>query len=164
MLRHLARRFPYPYVLQEGLGLALYYGNPYDFRALVQKGASGRWQVAGLVARIAPEGGVITSPRSGGLVASPDRVLAHSFGPPGGRKVLGDLAETCIRIAQRLEDVYGRCVELGLDMGVTRDGRVKLIEANGRPLKVSLSRLRDAGVDAAIFRYPVHYAAALDMP
>lgn len=65
--------------------------------------------------------------------------------------------------ARSVEQVYGFCVELGLDVGVTRSGDVRLIEVNSRPLKVSLGRLGDAAVDARIFRYPIHVSAAIDM-
>lgn len=162
MLRFMVRRFPYPYVMQEGIDLALYHGNPYDFRALVQKNGAGDWQLTGLVARIAPERGVITSPRSGGRVASPERVLSHSFGAEGGQAVFRTLNDVCLCLARRLEGVYGLCVEIGLDVGVTRKGHIRLIEANGRPLKVSLDRLGDPVVNARIHRYPIHFASALD--
>lgn len=152
-----------PYLIQEALDLATYLGNRYDFRALVQKNGTGEWQLSGLVARIAPLEGVVTSPRSGGLVAEALTVLEHSFGRAKGRQVLYDLTRTCIRIAMRIEEVYGLCVELGLDIGVTKDGSIRLIEANGRPLKVSLVRLNDPAINGPIIRLPINFAAALDL-
>lgn len=152
-----------PYLIQEALDLADYMGNRYDFRALVQKDGSGEWKLTGLVARIAPRNGVVTSPRSGGLVAPALTALEHTFGKNGGRQVLYDLTRTSLRIAMRLEKVYGLCAELGLDIGVTRDGHIRLIEANGRPLKVSLARLNDPAIHGPIIRQPINFAASLDL-
>ncbi|MCG0238753.1 MAG: YheC/YheD family protein, partial [Firmicutes bacterium] len=122
-----------PYLIQEGIPLATYLGNPYDFRALVQKDAGGCWQVTGLVARIAPEEGVVTSPRSARQVASAERVLVHSFGRRG-REILEELTASAVRIARCIDAHLGPCGELGLDLGVTRAGAIQLLEVNGKPL------------------------------
>lgn len=152
-----------PYLLQEAVDLATFMGNRFDFRALMQKDGAGRWELTGLVARIAPERGVVTSPRSGGMVSPPLRVLQAAFGPEGGLAALETLRETCLQIARQMEKAFGLCVELGIDIGITRDGEPKLIEVNGRPLKVSLDRLNDPATNQRIHRYPIYFAAHLDM-
>lgn len=161
LLRRLPRQLKY--LVQEGIDLATFYGNRYDFRALTQKGVNGEWQVTGLVARIAPETGVVTGPRSGGLVAPGLQALVHSFGPTRGPALLAELNRTCIKIARRMEQTLGLCAELGIDVGVTRTGEVRLVEVNGRPLKVSLERLNEPGTNERIYRYPIHFAASLDL-
>lgn len=161
VIRHLPSTSPY--LVQEALDLASYMGNRYDFRALVQKNGSGDWQLTGLVARIAPANGVVTSPRSGGLVAPAPRVLEYSFGPDTGRQMLYDLTRTCLRIAARLEEAYGLFAEIGLDMGVTQSGHIVLIEANSRPLKVSLNRLCDPAISGPIIRQPLNFGAFVDL-
>jgi len=150
------------YLMQEGLPLATYMGNRFDFRSLVQRDGRGRWVVSGMVARVAPDGSVITSPRSGGQVATAEQVLRHAF-PEHWRAVLSDLEESSILLADRVDRHLGPCAELGLDVGVVRDGAVKLIEVNGKPLRVSLSRLGDPLVEERIHRYPIHFAAHLDL-
>lgn len=152
-----------PYLLQEAVDLATFMGNRFDFRALMQKDGRGRWQLTGLVARIAPQRGVVTSPRSGGMISPPLRVLQAAFGPEGGLAALETLRDTCLQIARQMEKAFGLCVELGIDIGITRDGVPKLIEVNGRPLKVSLDRLNDPGANQRIHRYPIYFAARLDM-
>lgn len=150
------------YTLQEGLDLAAYLGNRFDFRSLVQKNGRGQWEVTGVSARIAPVGGAVTGPRVGGQVTSAERALADAF-PDRWEAVLEDLKASSIRLAEAVEQELGTCAELGLDLAVTRDGSVKLIEVNGRPLKVSLNRWNDPGVCERINRYPIHYAAYLAM-
>ncbi len=151
----------YQYVLQEGLALSRYLGNRFDFRSLVQKDGQGRWRVTGLVARIAPEGSAITSPRSGGQTATPEQALEHAFGDRYP-EVLAEIHRVSLAIAERIDERLGPCAELGLDLGVIEDGAVKLIEVNGIPLRVSLERLRDPLVSERINRFPIHYAASLD--
>lgn len=150
------------YLLQEGLPLAAYLGNRFDFRSLVQKDGRGQWTLTGLVARIAPQGSPISSPRSGGQVAPAERVLRHAF-PDRWPAVLAELERVSYELARRIETHLGPCSELGLDLGVTQDGAVKLIEVNGKPLKVSLARLRDPLFSERMYRYPIHYAAYLDL-
>jgi hypothetical protein len=149
-----------PYLLQEGLDLATYLGNRFDFRSLVQKDGQGRWTVSGLVARIAARGSVITSPRSGGEVAPAEVVLRHAF-PDRWQAVLADLEGTSLLLADRIERELGLFAEFGLDIGVTASGAVKLIEVNGKPLRVSLERLNDPLISERINRCPIHYAVHL---
>ena len=150
------------YLIQEGLPLARYLGNRFDLRSMVQKDGRGAWQVTGLVTRIAPEGSVITSPRSGGQIAPAVRTLQSAL-PDRWESVLADLNRTSIEIAEGLDQQLGPWAELGLDMAVLADGSVKLIEANGKPLRVSLDRLGDPAVMERINRFPIHYAAWLDL-
>lgn len=149
------------YVVQEGLPLAAYLGNRFDLRSMVQRDGSGNWQVSGVVARIAPEGSAITSPRSGGQIAEIDMALQHAFGESAGR-VRAEIDRVSLALAERMDQRLGPCAELGLDLGILQDGTVKLIEANGIPLRVSLQRLRDPLVTERIDRLPVHFAAYLD--
>lgn len=150
------------YLAQEGLPLATYLGNRFDFRSLVQKDGAGHWRVTGLVARVAPVGGVITSPRAGGQVAVADRVLRHAF-PDRWRTIIQEIERVSIKLAACTEKQFGICAELGLDLGVIRDGTVKLIEVNGKPLKVSLKRLGDPQASELMDRCPVHFASYLDL-
>lgn len=150
------------YLVQEGLSLATYLGNRFDFRALVQKDGRGEWAVTGVVARLAPLGSVITSPRSGGHIAAADRVLRHAF-PDRWQAVYSELERVSVAVAERMESQLGPCAELGLDAGVLADGAVRLIEVNGKPLKVSLQRLHDPLVAEQMNRCPIHYAASLDL-
>ena len=155
-------RGPRVYLLQEGLPLATFLGNRFDLRVLVQKNGMGRWTVSGMVARIAPLGSAITSPRSGGQVALPQQVLQHAFGERA-TAVLDSVAEATLAIARAIDAALGPVYELGIDLGVLQDGTVRLIEVNGMPLKVSLQRLGDPSAEQRIDRFPVHYAAWLDI-
>lgn len=145
------------YLMQEGLDLATFGGNRFDFRSLVQKNGRGEWTLTGLVARVGATGSVITSPRSGGQVAPAERALADLFGDRAP-DLVAEIERVSIKLAAAAESHFGTCAELGLDVGVTRDGVVKLIEINGKPLRVSLLRLNDPLISERVDRYPIHFA------
>ncbi|HYF80194.1 MAG TPA: YheC/YheD family protein [Symbiobacteriaceae bacterium] len=149
------------YLVQEGLDLATYGGNRFDFRSLVQKNGQGRWVMTGLVARVAPIGGVITSPRSGGQVAQAEQALASLFGEERAPSIVAEIERVSLLLAAEAERHFGLCAELGLDLGVIRSGQIKLIEVNGKPMRVSLERLQDPLVNERIHRYPIHFAIHL---
>jgi hypothetical protein len=149
------------YVLQKGIPLATFLGNRFDFRSQVQKDGKGQWRLGGLVARIAPDGSAITSPRSGGEVAAADVALTGAFGGRA-KAILEELERVSLLIARAIDRELGPCAELGLDLGVTEKGAVKLIEVNGIPLRVSLGRLKDPWVTERVNRFPIHHAAYLD--
>jgi hypothetical protein len=149
------------YVLQKGIPLVTFLGNRFDFRSQVQKDGKGQWRIGGLVARIAPDGSAITSPRSGGEVAAAEVALAGAFGGRA-KAILEEIERVSLAIARAIDAKLGPCAELGLDLGVTEKGAVKLIEVNGIPLRVSLGRLKDPWVTERVNRYPIHHAAYLD--
>ncbi len=149
------------YLIQEGLPLVTFMGNRFDFRSLVQKDGRGEWVLAGLVARIAPVGSVISSPRSGGFISPPERVIRQAY-PGHWKRIMDDLEQVSLKMARRVEKHLGTSCEFGLDLGLVPDGTVKLIEINGKPLKVSLGRLGDPAMDERIYRYPIDYASFLD--
>jgi len=49
------------FFLQQGISLAKYRGSPFDLRVSVQKGAEGRWEISGAVAKVAPRKGILTN-------------------------------------------------------------------------------------------------------
>ncbi|MGE5577449.1 MAG: YheC/YheD family protein [Syntrophothermus sp.] len=150
------RRQDRNYIVQQRIDLAEHGGVPFDIRALVQKDITGRWAIGGIVARLAAEGSVITSPRSGGSVAPISLALNSAF--PGSASGLQEQVEArAIEIAECIERRYRPCGEIGLDMGIDKNGRIWLIEANGKPLKVSLERLGDPAAEERMYRLPVEF-------
>lgn len=144
------------YIVQQRISLAEHGGVPFDVRVLVQKDITGRWAIGGIVARLAAKGSVITSPRSGGGVAPVPLALRSAF-PRDAARLQEQLEARAIEIAECIERRYPPCGEIGLDMGIDRDGGIWLIEANGKPLKVSLERLGDPVVEERMYRLPVEF-------
>lgn len=144
----------YEYVLQAEIQLSTFLGNRFDVRVMLQKREPSVWEVSAVNARIAPVGSVITSPRSGGNVLRIKDVLASSF--PGREvEILEQIKTISKEIGYKMEDKYGFLGELGIDLGIDVNGKVWLIEVNGRPLKVSFTVMKDGAISKFIHQNPI---------
>lgn len=147
-------------VVQEAIPLMKYNGRPFDFRLLLQKDKSGKWKKAAVAGRISGVGSVISSPRSGGSVASYDVVMAQL--PDEQRLAIAvTMLDLAREVAKTIDQVIGPFAELGFDLGVDLSGEVKIIEVNGIPLKVSVERLNDKNITRAVHENPIGYAIYL---
>ena len=151
------------YIIQEEIQKASFRGNPFDFRLLYQKDWQATWQPSGIAVRIAAPGSVITSPRSGGTVEKFSTIIKEVFNEDISTK--DGLYENVIKIGKEIcltiEDKFGDCVELGLDMTIDTKGKIWIIEVNGKPLKVSLKRLNNTALVARCNKRPIEYAVFL---
>lgn len=151
------------YIIQHEINKASFRGNPFDFRALFQKDFEGVWQLSGVAGRIAGEGSIITSPRSGGSVENFEVILKEVFNEefttPDGlyENIILLGREVCLAI----ENEFGDCVELGLDMAIDVNKKIWLIEVNGKPLKVSLKRLNNPEIVERCSRRPIEYSVKI---
>lgn len=141
------------YVLQESIQLSTFLGNRFDVRVMLQKKES-RWTVSALNARIAPVGSAINCPRSGGKVFRLSDILALSFSLRENQIIqkIKFLAES---IGYAMEDKYGYLGELGIDLEIDVNGKVWVIDVNGRPLKVSFNIMRDKAILKVIHKNPI---------
>lgn len=121
------------YIVQEGLRLARYKGRPFDVRVTLYKNAQGEWLPMGPTAKIAGKGSITTHVANGGRVIHLDRALQHAFGEQA-EDVRRRLYKAAVTIAIAVERVTRQQLgELGLDIGISSDGRVALFEANSKP-------------------------------
>jgi hypothetical protein len=147
-------------VVQEAIPLMTFQGHPFDFRLLLQKDKSGSWKKTGVAARISGEGSIISSPRSGGSVSSYNEVMAH-LSEISRRDISKAMIILALDLAKTIDDVIGPFVELGFDLGVDINGKVKIIEVNGTPLKVSIQRLKNRKITRSAHENPIGYAIYL---
>lgn len=145
-------------VIQEEVNLLRYNGRPYDFRLLLQKDEVGKWEMTGLAARIFGQGSVISSPRSGGAVAGFEKVLTDSV---IRKDIMASMLKFAKAAAEVIEEKYGLFAELGFDLGIDDKGKVWLIEINGKPIKISIDRLRNHQVSTLAYERPLEYAIYL---
>lgn len=126
------KRLPH-YLVQQGIRLVKYQERPVDFRVHMHKDHSGKWKVVGIGAKAAGIGSVTTHGRTGGSLLSVSEVLEQSF-PGHSSEMENRIQNASIRICSALESqVEGLLGELGLDIGVDRNGKVWLFEVNSKP-------------------------------
>ncbi len=121
------------YLVQQGISLMKIQGRPVDFRVHLYKNRNNQWLVTAIAAKAAGNGSVTTHVRTGGKVLSSMEALRRGF---GGRatEVHREMVQTAIKLAQYIENSIGQDLgELGFDIGVDRQGRIWMFEANSKP-------------------------------
>ncbi|MCZ8513439.1 YheC/YheD family protein [Paenibacillus filicis] len=123
------------YQIQQGLQLLSVEGRPVDFRALVQRGEDGQWNITSIVARIAGTHHFVSNLARGGTLTTVNDALARS-GTGAAAGGLAKLRRAALQIAKGIEtQVQGHFAELGIDLAIDSQGRVWLIEVNSKPSK-----------------------------
>ncbi|MBP1155781.1 MULTISPECIES: YheC/YheD family protein [unclassified Paenibacillus] len=150
---------PQNYLIQEAIPLATYHGRPYDLRVSVQRGRTGEWQISGMVGKVAAAGRHVTNVAKGGKVKRGEKLFRHSGLSVESMKK--EVNRASLEIANYLGDQLPHLADIGLDMGVTRNGSVKFIEMNGRDQRITFKK---AGMRSTFFDTyltPIQYAVFL---
>ncbi|CAI6082219.1 YheC/YheD family protein [Cohnella sp. JJ-181] len=134
-----------PYLMQPLLELRGPDGEPFDLRALMQKDGTGAWRLTGIAVRTGSHDSVTANLHGGGIARPPGPYLAALYGERAADRLLRRVREASAEIVARLEQMYGRFAELGLDYGIDRGGRIWFLEANTKPGRASMA---EAGTDA----------------
>jgi hypothetical protein len=121
------------YVAQQGIRLIEIDNCPIDFRFHMTKNGNDQWVVAAIGAKKAGRGSVTTHVRSGGQLMTPEQVMHQMYGMRG-EQVLQKAKDAAIMLAEAIERHYEhRLGELGFDIGIDRNERVWMFEANAKP-------------------------------
>lgn len=132
-----------PYIVQQGLPLARWAGRPFDVRILMQRDGKGDWAITKMFSRIAAPGGITSNLTRGADACNIHLLLRRVYGIKHRARLYRHLVHVGTYCAQEIARVMpGSVGELGLDLGMSRNGRVWLIEANSKPF---LQMNREAG-------------------
>jgi glutathione synthase/RimK-type ligase-like ATP-grasp enzyme len=105
---------------------------PFDIRILLQKDKNGNWFEQGRGVRIGKEQGLVSNLHNGGEVI-PFEELLKAWPPQLSELIQEEILTITEHIPPLLEERFGRLFELGLDIGVTEDGAVWLLDINSKP-------------------------------
>lgn len=133
------------YLVQQGILMAKYKGNPFDIRLLAQKDETGKWQVTGMAARVAGRGSITTHIPNGGSSMPLEKVLIYAFKNTGVEPV--EIVHSIDRLATTLpgvlETASGKLFgELSMDIGVDTTGRAWVYELNSKPFRFDEPEIR----------------------
>lgn len=145
------------WIVQERIQLASTGERPFDLRVSVQKNGTGRWQVSGIVGKVAEKGSFITNVAQGGA-CFPLYELLKDLPHLDNEKIINDIELVSIKIAQQLERQIPNLADLGLDIGITSDGKPMFIECNGRDLRVTFRNANMFEVWKKTHATPIRYA------
>ncbi len=121
------------YVAQQGIRLVEIDKCPLDFRFHMHKNGRNEWIPAGIGAKKAGRGSVTTHVKNGGSLLTPEYALSRTFGSDA-ENVLNKAKQVAVKLAEAIERNYPhRLGELGLDIGIDKQGDVWMFEANAKP-------------------------------
>jgi hypothetical protein len=147
-------------LVQQGLYLNNFRGSTFDIRCIVQKDENGEWQLTGSAARIGRSGSVTSNLHGGGRALRTEAVITEIF-RERAEEILENIRRVAIGIAGAMDKGLGDFGEIGLDLGVDRDGKVWLIEANSKPGRTVFLRIRARDLRRLSILRPMQYCKYL---
>jgi hypothetical protein len=147
------------YMIQEAIALATYKGRPYDLRVSVQRGITGRWQVTGVVGKVAGAGRHVTNVAKGGKVRRTEVLFKNNrfdF-----ETIMNNIRSASISIMNDLSEKLPHLADVGLDIGIDHRGHIKLIEVNGRDQRYSFKKAKMNATFYRTYETPLQYAKYL---
>jgi len=145
------------FILQKGIRLSQINKQPYDIRVLVQKGISGLWQASTIACRLSFK--YFSNTSSFKSIYDAEALFAKHF--PGDAKysaLLQSAGELSIYVADVLESEMGLLGEIGVDFGVDQEGKLWIIEVNGKPQKSMFLRIADFKEEKLVYSRPLEFA------
>ncbi|MEH6906502.1 YheC/YheD family protein [Neobacillus drentensis] len=124
------------YIIQARIRLAEFNNNPFDLRVSVQRNGNGAWQVTGMVGKVAKTGSFVTNVAQGGICFAFEDIL-RNLPDLDDKQVVADVEELSLKVAEQLSNQIENLADIGLDVGITRDGFPMFIECNARDLRLT---------------------------
>ncbi|MDD3365447.1 MAG: YheC/YheD family protein [Syntrophomonas sp.] len=163
-LRHRLERFmgKRGYIVQQQINLLRVDGNIVDVRILVQKDHTGHWLITGKACRIGSRGSITSNISSGGRACKVETVVSGHFSDPIQReRILTDIDYLALESAQALEANTSSMGELGIDIGIDKNGKLWFIEANLRPARRVFTLIGEPDIRLNSVERPLLYARYL---
>ncbi|MCA0755346.1 YheC/YheD family protein [Paenibacillus sp. N4] len=151
------------YQIQQGLQLIEIQKRPVDFRALVQKNATGKWTITSIVARTAGDHHFVSNLARGGTLSTAGEAIARSNLQAGiSRKDASlRLKHAALQIAGGIDaQIPAHFGELGIDLAMDTSGKVWLLEVNSKPSKNDNTPLNDNKIRPSV-RMMIQYSRFL---
>ncbi|WP_246246228.1 YheC/YheD family protein [Paenibacillus lemnae] len=134
LYRSLSRYFSLrPYLVQRGIHVLRYNGRPFDFRVMIQRNPSRRWECTGTFGRLAHPRKAVTNGSQGGTIYAPSVLLRPFAGRRWTPRLLRNMNRMAHVTAARLSARKSSLNELGLDICFDRRLKPWILEVNTVP-------------------------------
>lgn len=144
------------YIVQEGIPLATYRGNIFDFRVCTQKDGNGEWSIPVWIVRAAKPDNVVTNNSAGGRTLVVERVIRTLFSN-NANEVLDKIKNASILISETIEKNFSSIGDIGMDLAITNTGKVYFIEANLRQTKFMSGSSKEYRQWKILCKLPIYY-------
>ncbi|USB32682.1 YheC/YheD family protein [Paenibacillus sp. YPG26] len=141
------------YLVQQGIPLLRHHGRPFDLRVMVQRNPQSKWEVTGIVGRVAQPNKVVTNYHNGGQPKPVEELLAPLMSQAEIRRYIHRLHRLGIRVSSHLSGIFPRFRAYGIDIGLDTDLKPWIIEVNTRPDKYIFNALKDQRMFRKMIRY-----------
>jgi glutathione synthase/RimK-type ligase-like ATP-grasp enzyme len=148
------------YLVQPYLELNNQNNEPFDIRVLLQKEVDGRWAERGRGIRLGPACGILSNLSAGGTVQSFD-TCKEFLAPPQIQYLSNELSTILHHIPRVLEEAFLPLFELGIDIGVAKNGSIWILDINSKPGRKVILETNPVLKDV-LYRAPLLYANTLD--
>lgn len=144
------------YMVQQGICISQLDDQYFDIRVLVQKGMDGEWGVTTIASRVAYENYFNTSMCE--TITDVIEILPRLFSQEKIKEILHSLNEVSVRAAQVVETHMGSFGELSVDFVVDEQGKLWIIELNGKPQKNIFEDMKYFKDKNLVYSRPLEYA------
>ena len=128
---------------------------------LIQKNKNGEWETLGMAARVGATKNITSNLHGGGYAKSVPTLLSQEYDKEKAKEIEKEIDHLATVIPKYIEDHHGHLFEVGLDLGVDRNGRVWIIEVNSKPGRRVFSLLNDNVRRNKSLKQPIYYAEYL---
>ncbi|WP_176167299.1 YheC/YheD family endospore coat-associated protein [Mesobacillus jeotgali] len=147
------------YMMQPYLELSDSQNCPFDIRVLLQKDRQDQWVLRGKGIRRGHKDGILSNLTAGGEVLSfADYEGSLDF--RSKRFILHELEEILSVLPEVLEASFPRLFELGIDIGVSKDKALWVLDTNSKPGRKVITSIHPDLKDV-LYKAPLEYALAL---
>ncbi|SEO76057.1 YheC/YheD family protein [Paenibacillus sp. OV219] len=144
------------YMVQQGIFIQKLNHRYFDIRVLVQKDISGAWTVSTLACRVAYEHYFNTSMCE--FIYDAAEVIPLIFSQDKTNEIFQSLHEVSIAAAQVAEAHIGSLGELSVDFAIDEQGKLWIIELNGKPQKSIYKDMKSSKHKNLVYSRPLEYA------
>lgn len=122
------------YIIQQGIDLMQVASRLVDFRVVLLK-QKDEWVYMGVMGKHAAMHRFVTNQASGGHAIRFKRalILGLNYTEKQCEETYKKLRNICLTIAKTMNDTFKNITELGIDIGIDRNGTIWLLEANTKP-------------------------------
>jgi D-alanine-D-alanine ligase-like ATP-grasp enzyme len=120
------------YLIQQGISLAKINNRPFDLRLMLQR-IDQNWELTGLAAKVAAPGKIVTNFCKGGRPYIARDAVRVVCGEEGTAQKMAELKNLAYKVSEVLNKHFTGLRELGIDVGMDKEGHIWIFEVNTRP-------------------------------